>query len=83
MTPFFIGYNNISIFPLGVGKNEFIIAPFVKEKNVYELQIASFRENSEVLKIKKCVVEKLEKKYDKIKIYDYISGFRYILYKKK
>jgi hypothetical protein len=82
--PFFSTSNIMfNVFPLGVGKVDYVIAPYSKIGNVYDLTIPSFTDSINQSKIKICVADVLREKYVKIKDFDYFSGARYSLYKIK
>jgi hypothetical protein len=68
---------------LGVGKVDYVIAPYSKIGNVYDLTVPSFTDSINQSKIKICVADILKEKYVKIKDFDYFSGARYSLYKIK
>lgn len=82
--PFFSTSNFLfNFFPLGVGKVDYVIAPYSKMGNEYDLIITSFTDSINQSKIKACVADVLREKYVKIKDFDYFSGARYSLYKIK
>ena len=82
--PFFSTSNFLfNFFPLGVGKVDYVIAPYSKMGNEYDLIITSFTDSINQSKIKACVADVLREKYLKIKDFDYFSGARYSLYKIK
>ena len=82
--PFFSTSNFLfNFFPLGVGNVDYVIAPYSKMGNEYDLIIASFTDSINQSKIKACVADILREKYVKKKDFDYFSGARYSLYKIK